>query len=152
MTTHQDDPIDGRAANGLMLFPSPFGPTETMERMASAVTGLGMTVVARIDHAAAAAQAGLPLRPTLVLVFGNPAAGTPLMQAVPTIAIDLPLKALVWQDDDGRTWLACNDPASLVERHGAATGELTDLLARMRASLATAAAQATGAGAGAASG
>ena len=78
-----------------------------------------MTILARIDHAAAAANVGMALRPTEVLIFGNPLAGTPLMQAAQTIGIDLPLKALVWQDDAGKTWLAYNDPTWLARRHGA---------------------------------
>jgi len=103
--------------------------------LAAAVTKRGITVLARIDHAAAAAKAGMTLRPTEVLIFGNPQAGTPLMQAVQTIGIDLPLKALVWQDEAGKTWLAYNDPTWLARRHGAETGAdrilgaMTDVLA-----------------------
>jgi len=93
-----------------------------MDRLAAAVTGRGMSVLARIDHAAAAAKAGLDLRPTEVLIFGNARGGTPLMQKVQTIGIDLPLRALVWQDEEGRTWLACNDPRWLAGRHTAAAG------------------------------
>jgi uncharacterized protein (DUF302 family) len=74
--------------------------------------------MARIDHAAAAAEVGMELAPTEVVIFGNPRAGTPLMQAAPTMVIDLPLKALVWQDGAGKTWLAYNDPAWLAARHG----------------------------------
>jgi uncharacterized protein (DUF302 family) len=93
-------------------------------------------VFARIDHAAGASQAGLSLRPTEVLVFGNARGGTPLMQAVQTIAIDLPLKALVWQDASGVTWLSWNDPAWLAARHGladtdAVAGKLTAVLAEV---------------------
>ena len=80
-----------------------------------------MTVFARIDHAAGAAQAGLSLRPTEVLIFGNAKAGTPLMQANQTMGIDLPLKALVWQDADGKVWLSYNEPNWLATRHGLAT-------------------------------
>jgi uncharacterized protein (DUF302 family) len=76
-----------------------------------------MTVFARIDHAAGAAAAGLPLRPTDLLIFGNARAGTPLMESVQTIGIDLPLKALVWQDVAGNTWVSYNDPAWLARRH-----------------------------------
>jgi len=78
--------------------------------------------MARIDHAAAAAAIGMELRPTEVLIFGNSQAGTPLMRAVQTIGIDLPLKALVWQDEGGATWLAYNDPQWLARRHGADAG------------------------------
>jgi uncharacterized protein (DUF302 family) len=86
------------------------------------VKAKGMTVFARIDHAAAAIAAGLTLRPTEVLIFGNAKAGTPLMLSVQTIGIDLPLKALVWQDLSGKTWLSCNDPAWLAPRHGVSSG------------------------------
>jgi uncharacterized protein (DUF302 family) len=77
-----------------------------------------MTVFAHIDHAAGATAAGLPLRPTDLLIFGAAKGGTPLMQAVQTIGIDLPLKALVWQDEAGTTFLSYNDPGYLVQRHG----------------------------------
>jgi uncharacterized protein (DUF302 family) len=107
------------AADGLTTRPSPYGPKETADRLVASVGEHGMTVAARIDHAAAARQAGLTMRPAEVIVFGNPRAGTPLMMAAPTIAIDLPLKALVWQDEAGATWLSYNDPAWLAERHGA---------------------------------
>ncbi|WP_237906359.1 DUF302 domain-containing protein [Azospirillum brasilense] len=145
--SHHAAIVDAVAA-GLMVFPSPHSPSETAERMASAVAGLGMTVVARIDHADAASQMGFHLRPTMVLIFGNPAAGTPLMEAIPTLAIDLPLKALVWRSDAGRTWLACNDPAWMVDRHTTTGREdgIGEILEQMRASLASAATQATGAG------
>ena len=104
---------------GLMTLPSTHGPKETMSRLEAAVKAKGMTVFARIDHAAGAAAVGLPLRPTELLIFGNARAGTPLMQSVQTIAIDLPLKALVWQDDAGSTWLSYSDPRWLAKRHGA---------------------------------
>jgi uncharacterized protein (DUF302 family) len=81
-----------------------------------------MAVLARVDHAAAAAKAGMDLRPTEVLIFGNPKGGTPLMQAAQTIGIDLPLKALVWQDSAGKTWLAYNDPNWIASRHRAEAG------------------------------
>ena len=77
-----------------------------------------MIVFARIDHAAGAAQAGLALRPTEVFIFGNAKAGTPLMQSDQTIGIDLPLKALVWQDANGKVWLSYNEPSWIVRRHG----------------------------------
>jgi len=108
--------------DGMTIGPSHYGPKETMDRLADAVTKRGMAVLARIDHAVAATGVGMALRPTEVLIFGNPRAGTPLMQAVQTIGIDLPLRALVWQDADGNTWLAYNDPKWLVARHGAGQG------------------------------
>jgi uncharacterized protein (DUF302 family) len=83
-----------------------------------AIRARGMTLFARVDHAAGAADAGLTLRPTDLFVFGNAKGGTPLMQAAQTMGIDLPLKVLVWQDEAGQTWLGYNDPAWLAERHG----------------------------------
>lgn len=106
------------AVDGLTTVRSSFGPKETMNRLAAEVKAKGMTVFARIDHAAGAADVGLPLRPTEVLLFGNPKGGTPLMQAVQTIGIDLPLKALVWQDGSGTTWVSYNDARWLAQRHG----------------------------------
>jgi uncharacterized protein (DUF302 family) len=106
------------AADGLMTMRSNSGPLETMRRLEAAVEMKGMTVFAHIDHAAGAAAAGLPLRPTDLLIFGNAKGGTPLMQAAQTTGIDLPLKALVWQDASGTTWLSYNDPRWLVKRHG----------------------------------
>jgi uncharacterized protein (DUF302 family) len=106
-------PIDG-----LTTIRSSFDPKQTIDRLEAEVKAKGMTVFARVDHAAGAAAAGLPLRPTEVLIFGNAKGGTPLMQAAQTIGIDLPLKALVWQDAAGRTWLSFNDPDWLARRHG----------------------------------
>jgi uncharacterized protein (DUF302 family) len=106
------------AADGLTTIASGHGPKATMDRLEAEVKAKGMTVFARIDHAAGAEAAGLPLRPTEVLIFGNAKGGTPLMQSVQTIGIDLPLKALVWQDAAGSTWLSYNNPAWLAQRHG----------------------------------
>ena len=108
--------------SGLVTCISSFGPKETADRLAAAVTSRGISIMARIDHAAAAAAVGMELRPTELLIFGNPRAGTPLMQDVQTVAIDLPLKALVWQDEGGTTWLAYNDPQWLAKRHGIDVG------------------------------
>jgi uncharacterized protein (DUF302 family) len=101
---------------------SSHGPKDTMNRLEAQVRAKGMTVFARIDHAAGATEAGLPLRPTELLIFGNAKAGTPLMQAEQAIGIDLPLKMLVWQDASGATWLSYNDPTWLAQRHGLAGG------------------------------
>jgi uncharacterized protein (DUF302 family) len=106
------------AAEGLITLRSNFGPNETMNRFEAEVHARGMTVFAHIDHAAGAADVGLPLRPTDLLIFGAAKGGTPLMQSVQTIGIDLPLKALVWQDESGATFLSYNDPAFLAHRHG----------------------------------
>ena len=107
------------AAEGLISVRSNFGPKQTVERLEAAVSERGLTVFARIDHAAGAEQAGMPLRPTGLLIFGSPKGGTPLMQSAQTAGIDLPLKALVWQDDGGTTWLSYNDPRWIALRHGA---------------------------------
>ena len=106
------------AADGLITIRSSYGPEDTMNRLEAEVKAKGMTVFARIDHAAGAAAVGLRLRPTEVLIFGNAKGGTPLMQAAQTIGIDLPLKALVWQDGSGDTWLSYNDPSWFAKRHG----------------------------------
>lgn len=106
------------APDGLTSLRSGFAPGQTMDRLEAAVKGRGMTVFARIDHAASAAAAGLVLRPTELLIFGHAKGGTPLMQAAQTIGIDLPLKALIWQDEAGSTWLSYNDPAWFARRHG----------------------------------
>jgi uncharacterized protein (DUF302 family) len=83
------------------------------------VKAMGLTIFAHVDHAAGAAAVGSALRPTDLLIFGNAQGGTPLMQSVQMIGIDLPLKALVWQDDAGNTWLSYNDPSWLAKRYGA---------------------------------
>jgi uncharacterized protein (DUF302 family) len=106
------------AADGLMTIRSSHGPKDTMDRLEAEVRAKGLTVFARIDHAAGAAAVGLSLRPTELLIFGNAKGGTPLMQSIQSIGIDLPLKALVWQDGAGNTWLSYNDPSWLAKRHG----------------------------------
>jgi uncharacterized protein (DUF302 family) len=106
------------AAEGLVTVKSAFGPEETMQRLEAEVKAKGMTVFAHVDHAAGAAAVDMKLRPTDLLIFGAAKGGTPLMQSVQTIGIDLPLKALVWQDEAGATWLSYNDPAYLAHRHG----------------------------------
>jgi len=95
---------------GLTSIRCRFGPKETMDRLQGEIRAQGMTVFARIDHAAGAAEVGLTLRPTELIIFGNARGGTPLMQAVQTVGIDLPLKALVWEDAGGKTWLSYNEP------------------------------------------
>ena len=112
------------AADGLITILSSHGPRDTMNRLEAEVRAKGMTIFVRIDHAAGAAAVGLSLRPTDLLIFGNAIAGTPLMQSDQTVGIDLPLKALVWQDASGSTWLSYNDPAWLAKRHG--LGQIAD--------------------------
>jgi uncharacterized protein (DUF302 family) len=103
---------------GLTTIQSNYGPGETMSRIETGIKARGMSVFARIDHAGLAAEAGLSLRPTEVILFGNPRGGTPLMQANQTIGIDLPLKALIWQDASDKTWVSYNEPDWLARRHG----------------------------------
>ena len=106
------------AADGLITIESHFGPKETLDRLEADVKAKGLTVFARIDHAAGATAVGMTLLPTAVLIFGNARGGTPLMQANQMIGIDLPLKVLVSQDTSGKTWLSYFDPSSLAKRHG----------------------------------
>src|ERR1700739_2418933 len=106
------------AADGLTTISSIFGPKETMDRLEAEIRVKGMTVFARIDHAAGAAEVGLPLRPTELLIFGNAKGGTPLMEAHQRVGIYLPLNALVFEDEAGKVWLAYNDPRWLARRHG----------------------------------
>jgi uncharacterized protein (DUF302 family) len=106
------------AAATLRTIASAYPVDETVARVEHAVTAAGMKVFARVDHAAEARGVGLTMRPAVVVLFGNPKGGTPLMVAKPTAAIDLPLKALAWEDDQGQSWLSYNTPALLVFRHG----------------------------------
>ena len=106
------------AADGIVTVPSKFGARETMDRLESQIKARGMTVFARIDHAAGAAQVNLSLRPTEVIIFGNAKAGTPLIEADQLIGLDLPLRMLVWEDASGKTWLSYNEPSGLTKRHG----------------------------------
>lgn len=106
------------ADNGLISIASDFPVAETIDRLAERATARGLGVFARVDHAAGAAKAGLTLRPTQLLLFGNPTGGTPLMQDRQTAGIDLPIKALAYEDADGRVWLCYNDPTWIAQRHG----------------------------------
>jgi uncharacterized protein (DUF302 family) len=108
------------AADGLVAMKSPYNARETMNRLEENVKERGLTVFARIDHAAGAQKAGQILRPTELLIFGNPKIGASLMQCAQTAGIDLPLKALVWKDAANQVWLGYNDPVYLAHRHAAA--------------------------------
>lgn len=130
------------AAYGLISVRSNRGPKETMARVEAEVKAKGLTVFALIDHAAGAAEVGLTLRPTEVLIFGNARGGTPLMQAVQTIGIDLPLKILVWEDASGVVWLSYNDPSWVAQRHGLGS-EASGALAAITAALSAIATAAT---------
>jgi uncharacterized protein (DUF302 family) len=104
--------------SGLVTVPSVYPVAETVERLKAALAAHGVAVFACIDHSAGAALAGLTLRPSVLLIFGNAKAGTALMQAAQTLGIDLPLRALVWQDADGGTRLSTVYPGTLAARHG----------------------------------
>jgi len=108
------------AQEGLISLASPFGALETFTRAENIVSESGFTVFARIDHAAGAERVGQNLRPTMLLIFGNPQGGTPFMQCAQTVGIDLPVKFLVWQDENAQVFLSYNDPAYLAERHDVA--------------------------------
>ena len=103
-------------ANGIISHPSPYAVPETIDRLAAILQAKGITIFARIDQQLEAEKVGLSLRPMQLLLFGNPQAGTPLMVAAPTIALDLPLKALAWEAADGTVWLSYNDPNYLKQR------------------------------------
>ncbi len=106
-----------QAADGLIASKSTHSAKVTMDRLEETVKQRGLMVFARVDHAAGAAKIGKTLRPTEVLIFGNPQGGTPFMECAQSVGIDLPLKALVWQDAAGQVWLGYNDPAYLAKRH-----------------------------------
>ena len=106
---------------GVVVLASYYPVTQTVDRLESLLKEKGVTIFVRIDFSGDAGRAGLHMRPEQMLIFGNPKGGTPLMQAVPTVGLDLPLKALVWEDAEGKTWLAYNDPEYIVARHGVDT-------------------------------
>jgi uncharacterized protein (DUF302 family) len=105
-------------AAGIVRIPSQHSVATTLERLESLLQERGIMIFARIDFSGDAARAGLTMRGEQMLIFGNPKAGTPLMQSAPTAGLDLPLKALVWEDADGNTSIAYNDPLYVVRRHG----------------------------------
>lgn len=107
------------AADGLVTVKSPHSVKDTLDRFETVAKGKGLNVFLRVDHAAGAQKIGKSLRPTELLVFGNPQGGTPLMECAQTAGIDLPLKALAWQDASGQVWLGYNDPQFLAARHAA---------------------------------
>jgi uncharacterized protein (DUF302 family) len=127
--------------DGLVIIESNHTVKDTIDRVAGSLATKGVTVFTRIDHAAGAVSASLPLMPTELLIFGNPKAGTPLMQSRQSIGIDLPLKMLGWQDQAGKVWLCYNDVAWLARRHrlDADAAPAIGALARFLADLAAAA-------------
>ena len=130
------------AADGLVTVASNAGVKQTIDRLEAVLKTGGATIFARVDHAAGAVAVNMPLRPTELLIFGNPKGGTPLMQAQQTMGIDLPLKALAWEDATGKVWLSYNDPAWLAARHGV-TAETANVTAALSMGLKAAVAKAT---------
>jgi uncharacterized protein (DUF302 family) len=131
-------------ADGLTTVESHFGPKETLDRLEADVKAKGLTVFARIDHAAGATAVGLNLLPTAVLIFGNARGGTPLMQSNQLLGIELPMKVLVWQDTSGKTWLSYVEPANLAKRYGL-PAETTTAVANLAGALKALTAKAAGA-------
>lgn len=127
------------AADGLVAVKSPHSAKDTMNRLEDVVKQRGLIVFTRIDHAAGATKIGKSLRPTEVLVFGNPQGGTPFMECAQSVGIDLPLKALVWEDSTSQVWLGYNDPAYLAQRHGVAQCPVIETLRKALAGIAEAA-------------
>jgi uncharacterized protein (DUF302 family) len=127
------------AADGLITMKSPYAAGETMNRFEKLVKERGLNVFARIDHAAGAAKVGKSLRPTEVIIFGNPQGGTPFMECAQSVGIDLPLKALVWEDAASVVWLGYNDPAYLARRHGVGQCAVAENLRKALAGIAAAA-------------
>ena len=116
-------PAGTHPIDGIVSTRSPLSVAATAERLATLIGAAGATLFGVIDQSAEAEQAGLSMRATRLVIFGSPAAGTPVMAAAPLAALDLPLKILVWQDDDGAVWMSVLDPAWLADRHGL-TGSL----------------------------
>jgi uncharacterized protein (DUF302 family) len=110
--------VEAQADFSMMVSKSPHSVAATLDRFEAALKEQGIAVTARVDHAAAATAAGMKLRPTQLVIFGNPKLGTPLMQSDQRIGMDLPLKALAWEDDTGQVWLAVSRPSALAARHG----------------------------------
>ncbi|MGA8874058.1 MAG: DUF302 domain-containing protein [Candidatus Korobacteraceae bacterium] len=108
------------ADNGIVNLPSNHSVDETVESLKKILEAKGVNLFALVDHSGEAEKVGLQMRPTKLLIFGSPKAGTPLMQAAPSIAIDLPLKILIWEDAQGKVWVSYNSPAYLQQRHNLA--------------------------------
>jgi len=108
-----------RAADGMITVKSVHSVKDTINKFESTAKERKLMIFARVDHAAGAQKIGKTLRPTELLIFGNPQGGTPLMECAQSVGIDLPLKALAWEDASGQVWLGYNDPQYLALRHGA---------------------------------
>jgi uncharacterized protein (DUF302 family) len=113
--------------NGLIHVASSHSVPETLTKLQTTIEARGLKVFALVDHSGEAEKAGLKMRPTQLLIFGSPKGGTPVMVAAPTLAIDLPLKALVWEDGDGKVWVSYNSPDYLQQRHGIPSDLVKDI-------------------------
>jgi uncharacterized protein (DUF302 family) len=118
---------EARAMAGIIDKPSNHSVDETVDRLRNILQSKGVTLFAVVDHSGEAENVGLEMPPTKLLIFGNPKAGTPLMLAAPSIAIDLPLKILVWEDADRKTWVSYNSPSYLQKRHNLPMGLLENV-------------------------
>ena len=124
--------------NGMITLKSPHSAAQTLTRLEGEVKKRGLAIVARIDHAAGATRVGKSLRPTELMIFGNPQAGTPLMECAQGVGIDLPMKALVWMDAQSQVWLGYNDPVWMVRRHGGGDCPAADNVRKALAAIAQA--------------
>src|ERR1700692_3860509 len=124
--------MTSNAENGIVTIPSHQSVDQTVQKLEGILQAKGVKLFALVDHSGEAEKAGMQMRRTKLLIFGNPKAGTPLMVASPSIAIDLPLKILVWEDADGKVWISYNAPAYLQARHGL-PGELLQNIAALEA-------------------
>ena len=131
--------LAAQAADGLIALKSPHSVTDTATKLVAVLQERGLKLFARVDHADGAASINQKLRPTEVLIFGNPQGGTPFMACQQSVGIDLPLKALIWQDEAGQVWFGYNDPAWIAARHGATACPVVPNLTKALAGLAAAA-------------
>lgn len=113
--------------NGMIHLSSPYSVAETVDRLEAVIQTQGLKLFCRIDHSGEAAKIGLKMHPTQVIIFGSPKGGTPVMLASPTAAIDLPLKALIWEDGGGKVWISYNRPDYLQHRHNISDGLLKNI-------------------------
>lgn len=132
-------PTLARAVDGLVVLQSPHTAKATLDKLEALAREKGLTIFARVDHGAGAAKVGSKLRPTEVMIFGSPKGGAPFMECAQTVGIDLPLKALAWEDAQGQAWLGYNDTAYLVRRHEVAACPAAEKLGQVLKGLASAA-------------
>jgi len=123
------------AAEGMVVAKSPYSAKETMDRLEAVIKQRGMNVFLRLDHAAGAKKIGKSLRPTELIIFGNPQGGTPFMECAQSVGIDLPLKALVWEDMSSQVWIGYNDPDYIGQRHSVGTCSVIEGLRNALASI-----------------